>query len=144
MLVYHLIYRSMASQELREAQLLALLTWSRTYNEAQDITGILLRGPGHYLQVLEGKEAAITKLYASIRADKRHSGVAVLADGSSGSRIFPRWRMGFLEASAKDFARLEGHIDPVYRSPWPPHGNVLARGYLALLQEFATAQPVRF
>jgi len=54
-----------------------------------------------FVQVLEGDEAAVKSVFASIEADTRHSDVAILAIGTRGSRRFASWAMAFVgETSA--------------------------------------------
>ena len=41
--------------------------------------------------MLEGEEAAVRALFASIEADKRHRDVKVVASGPLGKRLFDDW-----------------------------------------------------
>ena len=49
---------------------------------------------GRFLQVLEGPESAVRRLYATIRADPRHTNVETLLTTSAAERTFPNWEMG--------------------------------------------------
>lgn len=145
MAIYHLIYRSVATQPLPEAALNELLDRARAHNESEQITGILLHTAGAYLQVLEGEEAAVAALYARIEADARHTRVRLVTHGNSQRRIFPRWSMGYLFVGNEDFARLAGYVEPPAKAGGhAPLRAAPAKGYLALLEEFALAQPVLF
>jgi hypothetical protein len=145
MAIYHLIYRSVAQKALSDKELSELLLNSRTYNKEEQITGILLHAEGEYMQVLEGEEAAIKRLYARIEADHRHTEVRMVTDGTTLFRIFPRWSMGFLHVYKEDFLRLVGYVDPAARGEARTSiGAAPAKGYLALLEEFALTQPVLF
>jgi len=145
MAVYHLIYRSIAQFPLSDEQMDGLLLAARQHNQRHAITGILLRGAGEYMQVLEGNEAHVRALYASIEADERHFDVRMLTHGSTQGRIFPRWSMGFLDVEEDVFQRLTGYVEP-FRSNVraAARGPIAAKGYLALLEEFALTQPVLF
>jgi hypothetical protein len=145
MSVYHLIYRSTANPDLGKEQIKRLLVKARAHNQEQAITGILLHGAGQFMQVLEGPQEPIAELYARIEADERHHDVLLLTDGTSPSRIFPRWSMGYLAASRENFTRLVNYVDPRSRpSARPTRPGSIATGYLALLQEFALSQPVLY
>ncbi|MDO7845533.1 BLUF domain-containing protein [Hymenobacter sp. M29] len=92
--VHQVLYHSRAAGHPTQAELDALLTWSRAYNAAHGITGLLLYSDGRYLQVLEGTEAAIEDLYAHIQRDTRHSQVETVSRGP-GPRRFAEWSMDF-------------------------------------------------
>ena len=145
MAIYHLIYRSVARRTLSKEELGELLLDSRGYNKEEQITGILLDAEGEYMQVLEGEENAIKGLYARIKADERHTNVRIVSDGTTLFRIFPRWSMGFLHVYKGDFVRLVGYVAPAAPgNTRASMGAAPAKGYLALLEEFALAQPVLF
>ena len=91
----YLIYRSIATEVPREADLVALLEHARPANAARGITGMLLYQNGRYMQMLEGVESAVRDLFAAISADRRHRDVKVVATGALAKRHFSDWSMGF-------------------------------------------------
>jgi hypothetical protein len=97
--VYHVLYRSQATYFPNEAQLQDLLEWSRTYNAHHAITGLLLYSEGQFLQLVEGPEAQIHRLYDRIQQDVRHQHVLTLSEGPGPQRWFTDWHMalGYLE-----------------------------------------------
>jgi hypothetical protein len=134
--MHHIVYESFALGLPTNADLKFLLRQSRANNLRHGITGLLLYGNGHFLQVLEGAEQAVRSIYAIIRNDSRHSRVTLLADGLIRARVFTDWSMGFQELSGEDFARLTGYIDP-YRSRFlDAHLPEIDEGMLALLKSF--------
>ena len=52
----------------------------RRWNNSVGITGAIVFTERHFVQLIEGPEAAIGELFAHIRADKRHTGVKVIQD----------------------------------------------------------------
>jgi hypothetical protein len=92
---YHVLYRSRATQALTEADLQALLEWSRTYNAQHQITGLLLYSDGQFVQLFEGPEAVVQPLYAKIQADPRHTQVVTVSNGPGPQRWFADWHMAF-------------------------------------------------
>ena len=109
--MYHLVYTSHAVQPLPEAELLKLLQQSRDRNKEFNISGILLYVQGKFIQALEGKEAFVEKIYASILKDTRHTRVTLVLEGNSPTRIFKGWSMGFKKLSDEDFANISGFTD---------------------------------
>ena len=107
---YHLIYQSQWIEPMAAAALDTLLRQSRTYNQQHDITGVLLHTPeGHFLQVLEGPQAAVRHLYYhTILSDPRHHHCQVLGEGPWPQRSFATWTMGFRTAQAGDLRTLLG------------------------------------
>jgi EAL domain-containing protein (putative c-di-GMP-specific phosphodiesterase class I) len=73
-----LIYRSQLNASCRSAQLAALVERARIRNTGLNITGILLSNGHEVLQILEGAEESVVKLFNQIREDKRHTGVVEL------------------------------------------------------------------
>jgi len=93
--MYHLIYASSVAKALTQRQLGDLLTKSRQNNIKLDITGMLIYTSGHFIQVLEGEEDVVKKLYNSIRKDTRHKDVIVIYEGELAERQFANREMDF-------------------------------------------------
>ncbi len=86
-----------------------LLEQSRERNLKNRITGLLLYKDGQFMQVLEGDEAAVMKIFASIERDPRHKSVDVLRAEYIQYRDFPDWSMGFKNVTNLDPATLPGY-----------------------------------
>ena len=93
--LYSLLYRIQASRAVHEVTLTSLLRKARLYNEQAQLTGLLLFAKGHFLQLLEGPEPALSDLYARINDDPRHYDVRTLAYGPIEQRAFPHWPMAY-------------------------------------------------
>ncbi|MCP1200442.1 BLUF domain-containing protein [Notoacmeibacter sp. MSK16QG-6] len=97
----YLIYVSQAEEGLDDDGLAEILTHSRSYNAAHDITGALLfvqgrdNRRGSFMQLLEGEPDEIERLRARIFADPRHHTKVVLEQGPLDSRKFADWSMSF-------------------------------------------------
>jgi hypothetical protein len=100
--VYRLMYRSrdLVPPEHRADELGDLFAKSRSDNKKRDITGALLVSGGAFVQVLEGDEATVRSLFATIAEDSRHDEVEVLAEGHVGRRTFEHWSMGEVTPAA--------------------------------------------
>lgn len=111
--LHHLIYESQATQPLTEADLILLLQKARVYNQANQLTGLLLyAADGRFLQVLEGPMAAIHQMYFEhITHDPRHHRMQLLAAGVLDRRRFSDWHMGFRPATPEALTELTGHLN---------------------------------
>lgn len=94
--MYRLIYASHA-RDSHQQDLAGILDWSRTHNPGLGITGVLCLLDGTYMQYLEGEEAGVMALFASIRQDTRHHGATVLDQREIPRRAYPAWSMATLE-----------------------------------------------
>ena len=93
--LYYLIYSSSPTKTLSDIELELLLSTARVENEKHHVTGMLVCVPDNYLQLIEGSEEAIKRLYKNILNDSRHSNVITLKEGHINERFFPDWAMGF-------------------------------------------------
>lgn len=62
-------------------------------NQVESITGLLIYDSGRFLQWLEGPAEGVDRVWASIRADGRHTDVEILGHMPSTVRCFPDWGM---------------------------------------------------
>jgi hypothetical protein len=110
-MLIQICYASVASAPFDEPALLGLLTNSRANNGRDGITGLLLYGNGHFVQVLEGEEAPVDALYARVVADRRHTQVFALYRDVVSTRDFARWTMAFdrLTDFKPEFLRETSH-----------------------------------
>ncbi|MDX2011570.1 MAG: BLUF domain-containing protein [Myxococcaceae bacterium] len=90
-----LCYASVASAPLPPPALQQLLDKARANNERDGITGLLLYGNGHFVQVLEGDDTNVSALYARILKDSRHRQVFELYREPVTTRDFRTWTMAF-------------------------------------------------
>lgn len=91
-----LVYVSTADPEIAESDLDAILATARSRNGACGLTGLLVFNGFNFMQCLEGPADALEAVFASICADRRHSGVVrVLYDEVCEARVFPDWEMAY-------------------------------------------------
>lgn len=131
--LHHLVYQSRATAPMDETGLTQLLTQSRAFNAAHDLTGILLYSQGNIIQLLEGPETNVRAVFARIVRDARHTSIIKLADGPIGQRLFAQWSMGFRTATPTDFASFLGYVNPEHTERLSPNDPDLH----ALLVTFA-------
>ena len=107
-----IIYASRALHDFADEELLDLLTRARAANQGYGITGMLVYSSRSFLQVFEGEDAFVERVWDRIRLDERHTDLRVLSDGPAQVRSFGEWTMGFWHPDAGD---LEAHM-PGYRA----------------------------
>jgi hypothetical protein len=137
-LMFNLVYTSVAQPQLGAEQLAAVLKQSRVNNEKLGITGVLLARRGHFIQALEGEEAAVRRLAATIQKDLRHGDFRVLYEGPTAQRQFPDWAMGFCELPQVDQTQgdplINGMLAGTVTANTPAEGARLLR---AIFRAFA-------
>lgn len=108
----YLIYISTAQRPLSEQELTDILTVSRSKNERNQITGVLLYSEGSFIQFLEGDAESLNQTYQAIVNDNRHKNIIKLASGVITERSFPDWTMGFRTLYASQLESIEGYFNP--------------------------------
>lgn len=117
--IFYLIYNSVESNPFDADMIKILLNQGRDFNEQNDITGILLyvkgqkitKSKGRFMQLLEGDERIVRKLYNKITNDARHESITLLQIGKYDKRIFNDWNMGFEDSDDDTFQSISGHFN---------------------------------
>lgn len=132
-----LVYVSDAHMAMAESTVESIVKSCRRNNEERNITGLLIYGGGHFIQLLEGHEPVLANLFAKISKDARHHNVEQLHFAIATERLFPNWRMGLLnldKINSLDRSRLRTFVNGVTK---------LQRGeaIIGLLREFRSQLP---
>ena len=101
-----LLYFSQTKSDVTEDQIQQILLTARAKNAELNITGVLLHGGGMFLQVLEGPEQAVLKLYVKILDDSRHRDSRIVYITPTQDRMFANWSMGFLSDNPLDLVTM--------------------------------------
>ena len=107
--VFFHVYASSAVQLFPPEELRALLETARLNNAALRVSGMLLYKDGNFLQVLEGREAAVRDLAAKVHGDPRHRGIITLMEGFENEYQFPEWSMGFCDLRSDEAKTMPGY-----------------------------------
>ncbi|WP_230630242.1 BLUF domain-containing protein [Comamonas testosteroni] len=71
--------------------------FSRTFNEAHDITGVLIFDGQRFVQYIEGPLEHVTTLANKIAIDARHKQFTLLHEAQGiTQRLFPQWAMAYV------------------------------------------------
>jgi len=106
-----LVYTSRADPHFADAQLEDILFVSRRNNTRDQTTGVLLYQTGRVIQVLEGDEEKVRRLFEAIRLDKRHREVALIYIRPLTARDFGDWSMGFRLLDTAFWSMPQGSSD---------------------------------
>ena len=110
-----LIYFSSVSSHLQESDLDDILAESIKRNERDGITGLLAYDQFNFMQVLEGEEDAVNRLYLGITADPRHQDVRLIQYEQIDHQQFDDWAMALAklpEVPGKYINKLYGGFKP--------------------------------
>lgn len=105
-----ILYSSKTHNRLSETDLTKLLHQSRENNLRTHIKGILCYNHSDFIQVLEGPETAVIKLYQKILDDDRHHDCELINICLSSKYIFNSWSMGYIDISYGDMRRLREEL----------------------------------
>jgi len=111
MIVHRIVYLSKRNPNLSSGDIAEILESSRRNNQRHDVTGMLIVSSTMFIQLLEGDEENVRKIFATVAQDQRHSDVRVIVDTKAPNRAFPDWTMGFSEQSdemLREKAKLPG------------------------------------
>ena len=101
----------------------SILRTAHAWNTQNDITGVLCEGQGVFLQALEGERGLVTRLYARIFADPRHTDLELIHCESITKRHYGEWSMAHVNLS---------DVDPQTKIVWPEFNPYSASGALVM------------
>ena len=101
-----LVYISQAIVGITDEQVQSILRSSQKNNSANGITGVLVYGGGLFMQVLEGSEQAVLRLYVKILDDRRHTECRLIHISPAEEQIFKNWSMAVLNGEPLDHQRI--------------------------------------
>ena len=100
--IWQLLYRSVQAYEMETSDMLKLLFDARAFNRENGITGLLLHHGGQFMQLIEGDQHEVQRLYRRIAEDSRHRDVVLEVNAPADQRLFPQWQMGYADAPEMD------------------------------------------
>lgn len=77
----------------------AIVAEARCRNRVTGVSGALLFTGKHFVQVLEGDDAALDSLMAKLHADSRHENLIVTFRGPLRDRLFADWDLAYSGAA---------------------------------------------
>lgn len=95
-----LVYASIATTPLTDAELEDLRWQAQRNNLRDEITGIMVTRDDRFLQALEGPQATVENTFLRIIVDPRHHSLTLLSRRSITKREFGDWEMEHCETFA--------------------------------------------
>ncbi len=93
--MYELLYSSTAAKDLKEEDISNILDTAREFNLKNNLSGCLVFHNNKFIQILEGDEVIVKKLFANIEKDKRNKNVILIDKGLKTERLFKNWTMAY-------------------------------------------------
>ncbi|MGX7951200.1 BLUF domain-containing protein [Tsuneonella sp. HG249] len=100
-------------------------------NAERGISGFLIYNGRNFLQLIEGEQAALMSLMATLARDPRHSGMLILIDEPIDARSCPTWSMHHMPLSL-DIAVRRDSIRSGLPEPISPYARQLVENFAAL------------
>ncbi len=107
-----IVYVSAATRLMSDEALEELLAKARERNAQLGITGLLLYRDGNFMQALEGPDAAVSELYASIGRDPRHHHVLTIINEHGGRSEFGDWAMAYGRIDVRRWNEILSRLTP--------------------------------
>lgn len=114
MKLFQLVYTSQATVKVTPEVVQNIMGNCDIKNNILRISGILFYQNGIFMQLLEGEETVVRKLFDLISHDTRHTGIKVLYEGHCSMSRLSLWAMGF---SSKEIETESFKSNPFYLSP---------------------------
>lgn len=115
--MFQIIYLSEVTLPVPEHRLERLIERSRAANHARGISSLLLRDGATLLHVIEGPREVVLELLERIKADRRHSGLKVLAAMPVMGREFDQVPLAYVDtATCKNLPPAYVELRPKLRA----------------------------
>jgi hypothetical protein len=101
------VYISKVPPGLGTSDVESIVSTSRLRNDADALTGFLVRAGRNFIQYLEGERSAVRECLLRIANDNRHYDMRIVAIGSLERRRFVEWSMGYFTGDKDGSERLE-------------------------------------
>ena len=124
-----ILYFSQAKGVISDDQIRDILNASRRKNRLLGISGVLIHGGGQFMQVLEGPEQSVLRLYLKILDDQRHFNSRITYISLANKRLFQEWSMGVIESDPLEFQ----HINELLANP---QESVQEKVFIDIMRQF--------
>ena len=91
-------YLSQSKLDWTDEAIDQLLERSKQNNATRGITGAMIYANGYFMQLIEGPQIAVDKLYSAIEADPRHEVLSLLHSQEIKDRHFSDWAMEYRDS----------------------------------------------
>ncbi|WP_378182882.1 BLUF domain-containing protein [Aquimarina sp. SS2-1] len=88
-------YVSTANRSLTSLEIKELFDYVKTYNNNNNVTGILMYSDGNFFQILEGEKTIIEELFKRISSDYRHHTIIQIFNHEMAKPTFTKYDAKF-------------------------------------------------
>ena len=92
-----IMYKSAPSDGIGKSEFQRLLQKSQERNQLHDITGYIFLSKTKIVQLIEGNDDAVDRLYNRITTDNRHANVMTILDKKIEKRTMMGWDMAIID-----------------------------------------------
>ena len=136
--MFQLIYISTAHPSVDQHEVSRILARSRTRNEADCITGLLVFDGKRFLQALEGERGLVHACYDRILLDPFHRAALTLSEREIQEREFGDWTMAWTRVDIIDGKLPLGDlVDSLVEQASDPNTRALFRGFARIERKAA-------
>lgn len=87
-----------------------ILETSKSNNDKDGITGLLISSDEDFIQLVEGGRTAVSKCFMRIMQDYRHQGIKILLASPIQSRLFDKWGMCLIDITAPESGSIKDYF----------------------------------
>ena len=138
--MFRLLYISRATSGTTHEQIQDIQKAAQRNNPAAGITGVLVHGGGLFMQVLEGPEPAVLRMYVKILDDRRHGDCEILHISPAKDRVFQKWSMGIIDRGPLEFQEIAELQARRLEAVQPTTFIEAMRGFVRMLNAGASSQ----
>lgn len=91
-----IVYISCLSQEYTHSEFDTIVKGFAANNKQNDVTGVLYCNMKNIMQVFEGNDEQVDKLWSNIQRDSRHHNIKKMIDEQITTRMFSEWSMNYV------------------------------------------------
>jgi hypothetical protein len=135
-----ILYLSQSAHDLADQQVQLILESSRRNNPGLGLTGVLVYGGGLFIQVLEGPDNSVLRMYSKILDDKRHGDCQIVHISPTNERIFQKWSMGVIKSNPLQFHQMTQLREQRFESVHPKAFTAGMNEFLKMLNTGHSAE----
>ncbi len=108
-MVYYLCYICSEKVNLKEENLIEMLSSSRKFNKDNNITGLLLYFEGHLVEFMEGDKEVIKEHFKKVSINSKYKSVFKITESNTEKRKFTNWTMSFPSLNKNKLSKIVGY-----------------------------------
>lgn len=126
-----LIYTSIASDSLDALEVAEIIERSRTFNQLDGVSGLLLYCNNYFMQCIEGTGEGVQRTYRRILRSSKHHHVVELFNASVDRRRFSNWSWAYRSDDFQQYSSLQTQVflNPKDKQEYPFIEQTILTGF---------------